>query len=99
MCVFGTGLDCVSGTAPEISSAEPQIWSILGAVKLVFPPEVVQELHLHRCIARSGKLDRARSRLYLGQILQENMRLKALAEIYTMHSFWNPLHSSAISIF
>ena len=39
------------------------------------------------CIARLGKLDRARSRLYRGQILQENMRLKALAEIYTMHSF------------
>ena len=39
------------------------------------------------CIARSGKLDRARSRLYRSQILQENMRLKALAEIYTMHSF------------
>ena len=35
----------------------------------------------------SGKFDRARSRLYRGQILQENMRLKALAEIYTMHSF------------
>ena len=35
----------------------------------------------------SGKLDRARSRLYRSQILQENMRLKALAEIYTMHSF------------
>ena len=39
------------------------------------------------CIARSGKLDRARSRLYRSEILQENMRLKALAEIYTMHSF------------
>ena len=37
--------------------------------------------------ARSGKLERARSRLYRGQILQENMCLKALAEIYTMHSF------------
>ena len=34
-----------------------------------------------------GKLWRARSRLYRNQILQENMRLKALAEIYTMHSF------------
>ena len=33
------------------------------------------------------KLDRARSRLYRSQILQVNMRLKALAEIYTMHSF------------
>ena len=44
------------------------------------------------CIARSGKLDRARSRLYRSQILQVNMRWKALAEIYTMHSFaplWN----------
>ena len=32
-------------------------------------------------------LERARSRLYRGQILQQNMRWKALAEIYTMHSF------------
>ena len=30
---------------------------------------------------------RARSRLYRHEILQENVRLKALAEIYTMHSF------------
>ena len=29
----------------------------------------------------------ARSRLYQSQILQVNMRWKALAEIYTMHSF------------
>ena len=36
---------------------------------------------------RLGKLDRARSQLYQSEILQENMRLKALAEIYTMHSF------------
>ena len=42
-------------------------------------------LYLH--CEGSGKLNRARSRLYRGQILQENMRLKALAEIYTMHSF------------
>ena len=62
--------------------------------------------------ARSGlsnKLDRARSRLYRGQILQETLRLKALAEIYTMHSFapllesicekWTPLHRSPILIF
>ena len=40
-----------------------------------------------RSVVRSGKLNRARSRLYRGQILQENMRLKALAEIYTMYSF------------
>ena len=29
----------------------------------------------------------ARYRLYRSQILQENMRWKGLAEIYTMHSF------------
>ena len=39
------------------------------------------------CIARSGRLDRARSRLYQSQNLQVNTRWKALAEIYTMHSF------------
>ena len=41
----------------------------------------------------SGKLDWARSRLYRGQILQENMRLKAFADIYTMHSFAQLLKS------
>ena len=40
---------------------------------------------LHR--EGSGKLYRGRSRLYRCQILQANMRLKALAEIYTMHTF------------
>ena len=34
-----------------------------------------------------GKLYRARFRLYRNEILQVNMRLKALNEIYTMHSF------------
>ena len=38
-------------------------------------------------VAGCGKLYRARSRLYRRQILQANMRWKALAEIYTMHSF------------
>ena len=33
------------------------------------------------------KLRGARSRLYRSQILQVNTRWKALAEIYTMHSF------------
>ena len=39
------------------------------------------------CTRRAGKLNRARSQLYRIQILQENMRWKALAEIYTLHSF------------
>ena len=44
------------------------------------------------CTRRAGKLNRARSQLYRSQILQVNTRWKALAEIYTMHSFapfWN----------
>ena len=44
-------------------------------------------------LSRSGKLYRARSRLYRSRILQENMRWKALAEIYTMHSFAQLLQS------
>ena len=35
----------------------------------------------------SGLWARAQSRLYRNEILQENMCLKALVEIYTMHSF------------
>ena len=38
-------------------------------------------------VEKLKKLNQARSRLYRNQILQENTRLKALAEIYTMHSF------------
>ena len=38
-------------------------------------------------LACFGKLWRARSRLYRSEILQVNIRWKALAEIYTMHSF------------
>ena len=50
-------------------------------------PALFKSLQKLGCTARSGKLYRARSRLYRSQILQVNMRLKALAEIYTMHSF------------
>ena len=39
------------------------------------------------CTRRAGKLYRARSRLYRRRFLQVNPRWKALAEIYTMHSF------------
>ena len=37
--------------------------------------------------ARTYKFIRARSRLYRSQMLQANTRWKALAEMYTMHSF------------
>ena len=39
------------------------------------------------CTRRACKLNKARFRLYRSQNLQEHMRWKALAEIYTMHSF------------
>ena len=39
------------------------------------------------CTRRAGKLYKARSRLYRRRFLQVNTRWKALAEIYTMHSF------------
>ena len=51
------------------------------------------------CTQRAGKLYKARSRLarsrlYRSQILQVNTHVKALAEIYTIHSFaqvsWDP---------
>ena len=40
-----------------------------------------------RLVTGCDKLYRARSRLYRNEILQVDMRLKALAEIYTMRSF------------
>ena len=42
-----------------------------------------------------SKLYRARSRLYRRQILQENMRWKALGEIYNIYMF---LHRSDLNI-
>ena len=39
------------------------------------------------CTRRAGKLYKTRSLLYRSQILQQNMRWKALAEIYIMNSF------------
>ena len=38
-------------------------------------------------LALGEEVQTARYRLYRSQILQQNMRWKALAEIYTMHSF------------
>ena len=45
------------------------------------------------------ELQTARYRLYRSQILQQNMRWKALAEIYTMHSFapvWNRIPKNVL---
>ena len=51
------------------------------------PPRLRAFLGWPDSLGPKTQLQRARSRLYRNQILQVNMRLKALAEIYTMHSF------------
>ena len=59
-------------------------------------PEPLEDRELDAWVGRSagcngglstGIILEVRSRLYRGQILQVNTRWKALAEIYTMHSF------------
>ena len=60
------------------------IWQ-LGAEATVADLETMTEATV--AAWGGGKLYRARSRLYRNQILQVSMRWKALAEIYTMHSF------------
>ena len=52
-----------------------------------FPQAWVADLDHMGTANESGKFYRARSRRYRSQILQVNMRLKALAEIYNMPSF------------
>ena len=66
---------CATPWRPPTSSAGP-------AESLPLRP------HGRRLVsAGCGKLYRARSRPYRNEILRVNMRLKALVEIYTMHSF------------
>ena len=77
------GIDPSSGTAfrpttPSLSDRTPRTSCFTSA-----PSAGLSSL----LRARSDKLYRARSRLYRNQILQENMRWKALPKIYIMHSF------------
>ena len=70
------------------SSIEPAIAPKRRSLRMsAFAKAQAWECRVRSGSARSDKLDRARSRLYRLQILQENTRLKALAEIYTTHSF------------
>ena len=81
--------------AESRNSRKPSSRSRLHEISLLSPTDIAALLSRRpreppaeaALECRSGKLDRARSRLYRSQIFQENMRLKALAEIYTMHSF------------
>ena len=57
-----------------------------GTRRRGMPKECI-ESRATRTVTGCGKLYRARSRLYRNEILQVNMRLKALVEIYTMHFF------------
>ena len=71
----GSGSVCNAMCFPE--EQRRSVWNPAST-----PRHVAYRLHCEG----AGNLDRARSRLYRSQVLQENMRLKALAEIYTMHS-------------
>ena len=73
LCCFSDLLDPVALSVPE---------DRLGAL-----PRLDLEHVPVSAVTGCGKLYRARSRLYRNEILQVNMRWKALAEIYTMHSF------------
>ena len=70
-------LDSVA--VPPLSSASSDVWLLSSLSSL--RSEVNIELNF------PPKLRGARSRLYRRRFLQVNTRWKALAEIYTMHSF------------
>ena len=71
-----------SRSVQPIGSPAARIRARPGRAGAPSPPDPAQ-----RSVTGCGKLHRARSRLYRNEILQVDMRLKALAEIYTMHSF------------
>ena len=90
----------VDGTAEEKKATElkknPENWKKVWAANKRF--KILKFKFKFPIAARTFELFRARSRLYRSQILQVNPRWKALAEIYTMHSFapfsWDPSLSS-----
>ena len=69
---LGASRELHAGLRVLVAAAE-----VLGGARLLHESEGVGQT-----------LCRARSRLYRSQFLQENMRLKALAEIYTTHFFY-----------
>ena len=66
------------------------IWWLSFATKAGISWQRTSRSHGRR---RTGKLYRARSRLYRSRSLQANTHLTALAEIYKMHSFYTDLKS------
>ena len=69
---------------------EPRPVVVVVLLRLRYPavraPGYAAAAYVGLAVTGCGKLYRARSRLYRNENLQVNMRLKALAEIYTMHS-------------
>ena len=75
--------DCAIWTTIRLFLDHPSFSSSLSKVSLkTFSP-----LTWRICTRRADKLYRARSRLYQSHILQANIHVKALAEIYTIHFF------------
>ena len=86
--------ECVAGAPRRGRRAGAQRGGAEGRAGALRPAGGVSVHHRVRLgLAKLGKLAdfanfwQARSRLYRNEILQVNMRSKALAEIYTMHSF------------
>ena len=74
-----------------------QLYPVIGMLRagLLFRRVDASALSKLNCwrLLKLIKIKSARSRLYRRRFLQVNTRWKALAEIYTMHSFapfWNP---------
>ena len=86
-CLKTVQTGCISAANPSMGTGEVP-WNGLLAIRAFLAAEpLTLSLGAGRAAAADKKLDKARFLLYRSQILQENMRWKALAEIYKMHSF------------
>ena len=74
----GIALDAQHGSCVQGNQVQEDNGEDVGVDRLLF---------FWLVVTGCGKLYRARSRLYRNEILQVNMGLKALVEIYTMHCF------------
>ena len=67
---------------PGMVNRHPSCWMWLHRTR-----DGIHRTKLNPWMVEKVKTNQARSRLYQSQMLQLNTRWKALAEIYTMHSF------------
>ena len=86
--IYGWRLPCELGlVADDVASAEPAHVAELGLGWLATDGAEEGSTAMFGQTLEGAVLGGGGSRLYRSQILQVSMRFKALAEIYTMHSF------------